>query len=365
MNLVQSYLTKNPCYTANVNKADSRYTTFQQRGPLGLMLHSVGCAQPSAQVFISNWNNENYTNACVHGFIDANSGTVYQCLPWNFRGWHGGGSSNNTHVGVEMCESGAIRYMLPSESGYQPGKFIVQDANRAKADCTRAYNAAVELYASICQQYHLDPLTAICSHKEGYAMGIASCHGDPEHYWSQLGMPYTMDGFRAAVKAKMEEGNMTEQEIKNLISLEVARQAEALKTTLESKFAQISTALSGAYGQALTDALASMSDSVDARITDRIGKQIGHLSDIPGKATRAEFKPLLDDEYINGGTPKEVDDTDIRLPWSVARALLVAKRYTDSKLAEFLMEDAEAYDGTDAESIPLEDPYYIPGSGEE
>lgn len=41
MNLVQSFLTKNPCYTSG------RKITVK-----GLMLHSVGCPQPSAQVFI-------------------------------------------------------------------------------------------------------------------------------------------------------------------------------------------------------------------------------------------------------------------------------------------------------------------------
>ena len=41
MNLVQSILTKNPCYTAG------RKITVK-----GLMLHSVGCSQPKASVFI-------------------------------------------------------------------------------------------------------------------------------------------------------------------------------------------------------------------------------------------------------------------------------------------------------------------------
>ena len=59
----------------------------------------------------------------------------------------------------------------------------------------------MELFAALCIQYDLDPLTAILSHKEGHAAGIASNHGDPEHYWSGLGTGYTMDGFRAAVAA--------------------------------------------------------------------------------------------------------------------------------------------------------------------
>jgi len=200
MNLIKRFLTKNPCYTANVNKADSRYTEFQKNGPKGLMLHSVGCAQPSAMVFINNWDNANYTYSCVHGIIDANTGDAYQCLPWNYRGWHGGGSSNNTHVGVEMCESGYIKY--DNDKDYS--KFSITNKAKAQADCARAYNTAVELFASICKQYNLNPLTDIVSHYEGGKMGIASGHGDPEHYWRGLGMPYTMDGFRADVKKAME-----------------------------------------------------------------------------------------------------------------------------------------------------------------
>lgn len=110
MQLIENFLTLNPCYHANMANADDRYTTFQRRGPQGLVLHSVGCAQPSAQVFTKKWNSPSYDRACVHAFIDANSGAVYQCLPWNFRAWHVGGSANNTHVGVEMCEPSAIKY---------------------------------------------------------------------------------------------------------------------------------------------------------------------------------------------------------------------------------------------------------------
>lgn len=180
-------MTQNPCFTAG------RKITVK-----GLMLHSVGCSQPSASVFIKNWNKPTYTNACVHGFIDANDGTVYQTLPWDHRGWHGGGSSNNTHIGVEMCEPSCIKYT----SG---ANFTCSDLASAKAAVKRTYDAAVELFAMLCEKFSLDPLKDICSHKEGCAKGIASNHGDPEHLWTQLGTGYTMDTFRKAVKAKIDE----------------------------------------------------------------------------------------------------------------------------------------------------------------
>ena len=191
MKLVESILTKNPCYTAG-RKIEVK----------GLMLHSVGCSQPSALAFIKNWNSPSFDRACVHGFIDGNDGTVYQTLPWNHRGWHSGssinGSANNTHIGVEMCEPACITYVGGAT-------FKCSDIATAKAVAKRTYEAAVELFAMLCKKFSLDPLAdgVIISHKEGHNRGIASNHGDPEHLWSQLGQGYTMNGFRNAVKAAM------------------------------------------------------------------------------------------------------------------------------------------------------------------
>ena len=198
MKLVESFITRNPCYGANMANADYRYTTFQRRGPLGLVLHSVGCAQPSAEVFVKNWNNTSYNRACVHAFIDANTGTVYQCMPWNFRAWHVGGSANNTHIGVEMCEPSAIKYTTGA-------KFTITDKEKAFKQCETAYKAAVELFAMLCNKYKLDPLKdgVILSHNECGKRGIGSGHVDPEHLWSGLGIGYTMDGFRNDVKKSM------------------------------------------------------------------------------------------------------------------------------------------------------------------
>ena len=193
MNLIQSFLTKNPCYACGRTIA-----------PKGLMLHSVGCPQPSAAVFVKNWNRPDYDRACVHGFIDANTGDIHQTLPWNRRGWHAGGAANNTHIGVEMCEPSCIKYTGGAT-------FTCSDLTAAKAAVTRTYNAAVELFAMLCKQYGLDPLKdgVIISHKEGCARGIASNHSDPEHLWNQLGTGYAMDDFRAAVKAAMGGSTVT------------------------------------------------------------------------------------------------------------------------------------------------------------
>lgn len=187
MKIVQHYLTQNPCY-----KVGKTITVK------GLMLHSVGCNQPSAAVFLRTWNPPaNGREVCVHAFIDGNDGTVYQTLPWNHRGWHGGGKSNNTHIGVEMCEPASIRYTGGAS-------FKDLDPVNTEKVVRRTYNAAVELFAFLCEKYGLDPMLDIISHSEGHSLGLASNHGDPEHLWKKFGL--SMDGFRKAVQAQMKSG---------------------------------------------------------------------------------------------------------------------------------------------------------------
>ena len=186
MEITKNILTKNPCYKAG--------KTIKVKG---LMLHSVGCSQPSATVFMKNWNTAD-AKVCVHGFIDGNTGAVYQTLPWNHRGWHCGGSANGTHIGIEMCEPDCIKYT----SG---AKFTCSDTERATAIVKRTYKSAVELFAHLCNEHGLNPLVegVILSHSEGCVKGLASNHADPEHLWKGLKLPYTMDGFRTDVKAAM------------------------------------------------------------------------------------------------------------------------------------------------------------------
>lgn len=187
MQLIQNILTNNPCYTAN------RKITVK-----GIMLHSVGCPQPSASVFVKLWNKSSYGSACVHGFIDANSGDIHQTLPWNHRGWHSGGAANNTHIGIEMCEPSSIKYT----SG---ASFTCSNKAKAIQAAETTYKSAIELFAYLCNLYNLDPLAdgVIISHSEGYKRKVASGHADPEHLWKGLGLPYTMDTFRQEVAKQM------------------------------------------------------------------------------------------------------------------------------------------------------------------
>ena len=182
MNLHKLFLTNNECYKVG------RTIT-----PKGIMVHSTGANNPNLKRYVgpddgllgknqynNHWNQDkpDGRQVCVHGFIGKladGSIATYQTLPWNYRGWHAGGSANDTHIGFEICEDG------------------LTDASYFSA----VYKEAVELCKYLCKQYGLTEKNIIC-HSEGYKLGIASNHGDVMHWFPKHGK--SMDTFRAAVK---------------------------------------------------------------------------------------------------------------------------------------------------------------------
>lgn len=179
VNIIQNFLTKNDCYNIN-RKIDVK----------GIMVHSTGCAQPNPKAFMNSWNVPNKA-VCVHGFVGADE--VYQCLPWNHRGWHAGGQANNTHIGFEICE--------PSGHTYNGGTMIGYDVNKNATYFSKIYKNAVELCAYLCKEYKLDPHKNIICHSEGCKLGIASNHADVMHWFPKHGK--NMDIFRDDVAATM------------------------------------------------------------------------------------------------------------------------------------------------------------------
>jgi N-acetylmuramoyl-L-alanine amidase CwlA len=177
------------------------------------MVHSTGANNPNLHRYVgpddgllgpassSNWNTAKPggISVCVHGFIGKMAdGTIatYQTLPWNMRGWHAGGTANNTHIGFEICEDG------------------LTDASYFSA----VYQEAVDLCVYLCKLYGLTEQNIIC-HSEGYTLGIASNHADVMHWWPKHGK--SMDTLRAAVKAALkeqEDEDMTQDTFNNLMT---------------------------------------------------------------------------------------------------------------------------------------------------
>lgn len=189
MEIIQAFVTQNPLY--------QQYTRIPVRK---LVLHSVGCPQPSAAVFARQWQTARYF---AHAVLQAD-GTVYQVVPWDCRLMHVG-AANAYSIGAEMTEPDCIRYTGGAT-------FVCSDRERAIAQVTGTYNTAVELFAQLCARFGLDPRSDIISHAEASAMGIGTDHADPEHLWRQLGTGYTMDGFRRDVAEAMNKNDIEEDD---------------------------------------------------------------------------------------------------------------------------------------------------------
>lgn len=167
MDMKTQYMTRNDCY-----KQGRKLT------PRGIMVHSTASPGVMAGQWYDRWNRAG-VKKCVHAFVDNRE--AVQCLPWDMRGWHAGGAANNTHIGFEICE----------DKGWGEAYFLA------------SWKRAVELAAHLCGLYGLTE-RQIISHREGHARGIASNHGDPDHWWGRFGR--TMDDFRADVARTLGGG---------------------------------------------------------------------------------------------------------------------------------------------------------------
>lgn len=191
MDIITAYATKNDCY----KKA-------QKMTPKGIVVHSTGANNPNLKRYVdapdevgvnqygNHWNNPVSVmkrSVCVHSFIgyDKNKKVrVANILPYNYCCWGVGSGSkgsynyNPAYIQFEMCEDGLTD----------------------KTYFTAVRDVAIEYCAYLCKEFNL-PVENIVSHKEAHALGYGSNHGDPDNWWSKHG--YTMDMFRAAVKAKL------------------------------------------------------------------------------------------------------------------------------------------------------------------
>ena len=208
--IVQYYQTKNPCYT------NGRRIT-----PSGIVVHSTGANNPMLRRYVqpvpdhpqreellgllgvnpygNDWCNNarpDGRSVCVHAFIGKlDDGTVAaaQLLPFTIRAWHAGsgrlGSANHDYLSFELCE----------DAGNDP---VYMEA---------AYRQAVRLSAFLCRQYGLDPAAdgVVLSHREAYARGIASNHGDPESWWTRQNTPFTMERARQDIGKELEMDTLT------------------------------------------------------------------------------------------------------------------------------------------------------------
>lgn len=294
MNIIEAFAEKNRCYQIGA----ALY-------PQGIMLHSVGCAQPSAAVFARSFNQYQPGGAsvCVHAFVQAD-GTVYQTLPWETIAWHCGGSANGTHIGVEMTE---------------PSAGMTRD--EAAEQIAGTYHAAVELFAALCRQYGLDPAQdgVVIGHAEGHRRGVASNHADPELLWRTYDMGYTMDGFRADVAEAMNKNDEEDEDMIRYTTIDDVP-GWARSTIKEMMDEGLISGTGGGNLDLSADMLRMLYIMWHMRGT-RYGRIVdGKVVDVPAWAQDTVQK-LVDDDALAG-----VGDGKLGLSMDMMRTLVIAAR---------------------------------------
>ena len=226
MRLLECLLVNNPCY--------KRYHT-SVIVPEGIIVHSTDMAggvlkryvQPASgqtvglkdgdksvtaakmleilgtNIYGNSWNRSDAQGA-VHAAIGKcadNSYAVVKTLDFTQPCWGVAWGAKGTYDGRKKTSSGVIA----SAPLYVQFEMVEDGKNPSTDHCKKLYNNAVDFCVYLCKLFPTIKIENIISHKEANARGYGSAHGDPEYYWQRVGVSYTMNGFRNAVKKKLEE----------------------------------------------------------------------------------------------------------------------------------------------------------------
>ena len=171
------------------------YTAGRKINPDGCVNHSVGCAQPAADVFYKNMNKASCgwgVNAIL-GDFHKGDGRILITLPLDARPWGCGagskGSWNNSRIQWEVCE--------PAGHTYAGGTMIGYDVAKNQVYFDRMWKMLVAWNVYIRQKFGY-PVANIADHAESYKAGMGSGHADMGHWLPKHGK--SMDKLRAEVQ---------------------------------------------------------------------------------------------------------------------------------------------------------------------
>lgn len=153
----------------------------------GLVVHSTATPGATADSWYSVWNKPG-TNVAVHAFLDDDG--VYQYLPFEQIAWHAGSPCNQTYIDFEICEPSGFKYDNNIITGY--------NVSQQQAYFNKVWKNATVYSAYLCKTYDLTA-NDILSHAEAGKKGIATNHGDPDHWFTLHNK--TMKNFRNDVAA--------------------------------------------------------------------------------------------------------------------------------------------------------------------
>lgn len=185
--------------------SNGAYTAKRDVAVQGDVNHSVGCAQPSADVFFNlmNKSSAGWGVSAILGDFHQGEGRIIVALPWDEknkktrRNWGVGsgskGSWNNTHIQWEICE--------PAGHTYAGGTMIGYDVAKNQAYFDRMWKLVVCWNVYICSILGIKAKD-IHDHRESYLAGMGGNHADVSHWWPKHGK--SMDALRAEVAAILD-----------------------------------------------------------------------------------------------------------------------------------------------------------------
>ena len=194
-------MTKKECIAWVESHMEIRYATDngayrsgRKINPQGSVNHSVGCAQPSVEVFYKSMNKSSAgwgVNAIL-GDFHKGDGRILVTMPLNARPWGCGsgkkGSWNNTKVQWEVCE--------PAGHTYSGGTMIGYDIAKNQVYFDRMWKMLVAWNVYVVDKFGY-PISGISDHIESYYAGYGSGHADMGHWLPKHGK--SMNALRAEI----------------------------------------------------------------------------------------------------------------------------------------------------------------------
>lgn len=176
--------------------SNGAYQAGRKINPQGCVNHSVGCAQPSVDVFfnIMNKSSAGWGVNALLGDFHKGDGRILVVLPLDARPWGCGsgkkGSWNNSKVQWEVCE--------PAGHTYAGGTMIAYDVAKNQIYFDRMWKMLVAWNVYLVVKFGYD-ISGISDHAESYRAGYGSNHSDMGQWLPKHGK--SMTALREEVEA--------------------------------------------------------------------------------------------------------------------------------------------------------------------
>lgn len=175
--------------TVQYATANRAYQAGRKINPQGSVNHSVGCAQPSVDVFfkIMNKQSAGWGVNAILGDFHKGDGRILVVMPLDTRPWGCGagskGSWNNTKIQWEVCE--------PAGHTYAGGTMISYDVAKNQTYFNRMWKMLVAWNVYLVKKFGY-PISGISDHAESYRAGYGSNHSDMGQWLPKHGKSMTI-----------------------------------------------------------------------------------------------------------------------------------------------------------------------------